>query len=469
MAAKLDKEMLKKQHFWLLLIPVVIGLLLAWIGLFVSVADATDEKEKANNDAKAEVDRASAKARAVLKAYDGRKEDLFKLRTQRWKEMWDRQESVYEWPKSLGEDQIAKVKDLKFGSPISDDSFLSAFRDHYAKEYENVAADVAPLQFAGGWYSVLRHIGKWPRNPESEDVWLAAEDFWVEREMVRALNSVNKEAAKMTLEAAKKDDLRKRKFRNRTWELELELVDKSNAVAIQGTVRNLTHRLQPFNVNNELVFKVWLSEDDAAKPFLFAIEGASIDGDKTEKIKFVEKKHLVLDGNPRGLFRVEQVFDVRTAPVKRVDHLVLGYLSARHNEAELQMPAFSAKAVEAAAAEGGGNPAVGGGVGGPPPGMGPVIGGAGVGGGAATARCWRSRRATAGIDGPHLQRPRSTTLHQYDRPGPGHADWADHHCRSVLRAGRSHRDRELQTSIPDGTDTLCPVPWQSRVFPHIRG
>ena len=66
MAAKLDKEMLKKQHFWLLLIPVVIGLLLAWVGLFVGVADATDTKKSENEAAKAEVERATAQARLVL-------------------------------------------------------------------------------------------------------------------------------------------------------------------------------------------------------------------------------------------------------------------------------------------------------------------------------------------------------------------------------------------------------------------
>ena len=42
--AKFDAEMMKKQHFWLLFIPVLIGLFLAWIGLFFGVADATEAK-----------------------------------------------------------------------------------------------------------------------------------------------------------------------------------------------------------------------------------------------------------------------------------------------------------------------------------------------------------------------------------------------------------------------------------------
>jgi hypothetical protein len=385
MASKIDKEMLKKQHFWLLLIPVVLGLLLAWIGLFVGVADATEEKQKANNDAKAEVERAAAQSKAVLKLYDERKEQLFQLRTKRWKEMWDLQKDVYEWPKELGEDQVAKVKDMKFGTEISDPSFLNAFRDRYAKEYDSLVAEVAPLQFSSSWYAVLAPVLKWTRNPESEDVWLAAEDFWVKREIMRALVNVNKEAALLAPRTAEKG-LRKQTFFGRTWELGLQLVEKPNGLAIEGTIKNLTPRLQPFNVTNELVFNLWLSDSPDAKPFRFAVEGTALEGGKTEPIKFVEKKHTVFEGNPRGFYRVEQVFDVRTAPVKRLDRLEVGNdnsLSDRHpkNKVELQMCPFSEKAKEA---EGTANAAAPGGPGGPglPGGPGgPGASGVGIGGG----------------------------------------------------------------------------------------
>lgn len=343
MASKIDKEMLKKQHFWLLLIPVVIGLLLAWIGLFVGVADATEEKQKANQAAKDEVDRAKAQSKEVLKLFDARKETLFQLRTQRWKEMWDMQQSVYEWPIEIGEDRVAQVKDMKFGAEISSDPFLTAFKDSYTKDYDTLATKVAPLQFAGGgWQNVLRSA-KWVRTPTSEDVWLAVEDFWVQREIINALASVNRDAARLMPKTPEKDGLRQRTFAGRTWELSLRLVDKPNGVAVEGAVKNLTTRLQPFNVSNELVFDIWLNEGDS-KPFRFSIEGVSLEAGKTEPVKFVEKKHTVLEGSPRGLFRVEQVFDVRTAPVKRLDRLELGKLSARHTLVDLQMTSFSDKA-----------------------------------------------------------------------------------------------------------------------------
>src|SRR6185436_1692718 len=104
MAAKLDKEMMKKQHFWLLLIPLFIGLLLAWMGLFFGVAEATDEKAQANETEKKKVDSAKAQSKKMLELYDQRKEELFGLRTLRWKEMWDLQQPIYDWPSAIDPD-----------------------------------------------------------------------------------------------------------------------------------------------------------------------------------------------------------------------------------------------------------------------------------------------------------------------------------------------------------------------------
>ena len=122
--AKLDKETMKKQHFWLLLIPLFIGLLLAWLGLFFGVADATEQKAADNDKERKAIEAAQAKSKKTLQLYDERKEKLFGLRTERWKEMWSLQQAIYEWPPTLGEDQIAKVKGLKFGDEISDSSFI---------------------------------------------------------------------------------------------------------------------------------------------------------------------------------------------------------------------------------------------------------------------------------------------------------------------------------------------------------
>lgn len=386
MAAKFDKEMMKKQHFWLLLIPLFIGLLLAWLGLFVNVSDATDEQAGKNNEEKKKVDNAKAQAKKQLEEYDKRKEELFGLRTQRWKEMWDLQQSVYQWPEALGEEQVAKVQNMKFGDNITDALFKDIYRDNALKGYEDLAKSAAPIQFAGDWRTALRTVPSWKRNPESEDIWLAAEDYWVQKELLDTMVAVNKDAARFRRptdfpekdrKPEWKNDPKERTFIGRTWQLDLKLVDTPDGPSIQGSITNLTPRLQPFNATGGLLFNIWLVDDPDAKPFVFLAEGTSQEGGKKEPIKFLKDKHIVREGRVNELVRVEQVFDARTAPVKRIDRVALGALSDRQREAELQMTAFSTKAIEAetaaagAAATGPGGAAsgMGGSASGPPPGM----------------------------------------------------------------------------------------------------
>jgi len=404
MAAKLDKETMKKQHFWLLLIPLFVGLLLAWLGLFFGVADATEEQANKNAEEKKKVDNAKAQSKKMLELYDKRKEELFGLRTQRWEEMWKAQQPIYQWPEALPEELVAKVQNMKFGADITDPRFKDAYRDLGMKGYEDLAKEAAPIQFAGDWRTALRTVPAWKRNPESEDIWLAAEDYWVQKELIDALVGVNKEAAKFRrpTDFAEKDrrpewknDPKERTFIGRTWQLDLKLVDTPDGPSIQGFITNLTPRLQPFNANGALEFNVWLVDGDAdARPFLFAVEGTSQEGGKREPIKFVPAKHTIREGRVVELARVEQVFDPRTAPVKRVDRVALGALSDRQRQAELQMTAFSTKAVETEAAAAGAASGAGAGTGvspmggsalGPPPGMMPGPGGPGGPGGMGTA------------------------------------------------------------------------------------
>jgi hypothetical protein len=422
MAAKFDKEMMKKQHFWLLLIPLFIGLLLAWIGLFFGVADATEEKFNENEKQKKDIEAAKAQAKKTLQLYDERKEELFKLRTQRWKEMWDLQQAIYQWPEPLGDEQIAKVKNLKYGTEISDPSFLNAFRDEAMKGYEKLAAEVAPIQFSGDWRSVLRNVPTWRKNPESEDVWLAMEDYWVQRELMLALAGVNKAAARFQRpseigpndarfpandqrRANWKDEPRERTFIGRTWQLELTLNEKPGGPTIEGFVTNLTPRLQPFNATNELVFNVWLSADDDAKPFRLSVEGTTLEGHKREKIKFIPAKHTVYEGRAIELHKVEQVFDPRTAPVKRVDRVDLGKTSSRHAQADLQMTAFSQSNSDAEAKDAGaGGPA------GPMGPMGPPLGSTGTGVGPAGPGGGLGGAASADLTKNGLARKRYANL-----------------------------------------------------------
>ena len=391
MAAKFDQEMMKKHHFWLLLIPLSIGLLLAWIGLFVNVADATDAKLAENDKNKKEIEAAKAQPKKMLELYEKQKGELFELRTLRWQEMWDAQKAVFAWPETVDDNLFSRYRDAKFGTQITSGDALANFQDQFVKGYEAIDKEAAPLQFAGGWQSVLRHVAVFPRTPTSEDAWLALDDFWVQRELVKGLAQVNKDAAKFKriTDPAPKDPRQPVVFANRTWQLELKIVDKPGGKALTGKLKNLTPRLQPFNATNQLLFKVWLSQDAAkdpnSKPFVFVIEGTSLEGGKEEPVKDLDKRHVIYEGRVEEIAKIEQVFDARTAPVKRLDKMLLGYPRARRAEAEMQMTEFSKKAFDEAAAAAGAAAGGEGGLGGPPmPGFGPpgpVAGAAAVGSG----------------------------------------------------------------------------------------
>lgn len=391
MAGKIDKEFLQKHHFWLLQGVLALGLVLAWFGLMVSVPAEIEAKGGENATKKKALDAAKAQSKEVLRKYDERKQELFNLRGQRWKDMWEVQKDMYEWPAVLGEDQLAKTVNMTFGDNIANAELLQAFQTQYAKEYENLAKAVAPMQFNNGWQGVLRHVAAWRLTPESEEVWLALEDLWIQRELVNTVAKINTDAAKLA-PAPNSQPGRTRSFSNRTWKVDLEIAEvPGGQYQLKGKIKNLTDRLQPYGANGGLVLKVWLSDDMNAKPFEFLIQGSSLEGGKEEVVRELPKEHKIYEGRVVGLFRVEQAFDARTLPVKRFDKVALGYVSARHSLADLEMTPFSVKAVEAAnpaAAEGApGSPVGPGGPAGPPGPMGPpgAFGPMGSGGDAGAA------------------------------------------------------------------------------------
>jgi hypothetical protein len=166
---------------------------------------------------------------------------------------------------------------------------------------------------------------------------------------------------------------RKAVFANRTWALALEVVRDGDTQRLTGTLTNLTDRLQLLGVGNIMTVNVWFK--NSAQPFAFRIGGEYVPGrgmtvtvkepvlgpdgkpvkdadgkermqDKTvptNVLRIVSPDHVLPAGTDANaeLLRVEQVFDVRTVPVKRIDALALGQreaLDARNAAATLLPP-----------------------------------------------------------------------------------------------------------------------------------
>ncbi|HEY8506420.1 MAG TPA: hypothetical protein VIL46_17690, partial [Gemmataceae bacterium] len=329
--------------------------------------------------------------KGLLAELDKQKETLHQRRKEMWKEAWEKQKHLYTWPKAL-----AHLQSLRFGSDIhsSDrDQFIRGNRV-YLGEYKNLADVVKPTQFLGGsWESVLRHVAEWRRGvPTSEEVWLALEDLWVQREILNIIDRVNDTIARFEPVPGKSDDKAQRTFRSRIWQVELTLADEGPDRVLKGKLTNVTDRLQALGAENTMYLKVWLNENPRSEPFLFAVEGDFVKAGETVPVKPIDKHKLDPDTASRatGIYRVEQVFDRRTVPVKRIDSIGLGYPSARTIQyLPLKMTAFSQKAVEelqAQAGTAGGESGSRGMVpGGPTPdGMGAMPGMAGPGGATST-------------------------------------------------------------------------------------
>lgn len=255
-----------------------------------------------------------------------------------------------------------------------------------------MADRVAPTQFRGGWRSVLRYVNEFPQvNITSDQVWLIMEDIWVQRSLLSAIRSVNDEMAtfrravvnskgdvsddptydeqgrkvtvgkdqsgKPTLTPVptpEKEKLKAR-FHNRIWSIELEVVPEGDARRLTGTLTNQSERLQLMGAGNMMTLRVWFSHSPTDQPTVFRIGGEFLPGKGAMKrdkdgrdvpanvLQVVPTpEHILPPGKQvNEIVRIEQVFDVRTVPIKRIDALVMGKTDSRiGDEKPLALPAF---------------------------------------------------------------------------------------------------------------------------------
>ena len=452
------KDTLKKHHFWIMVGATPVLVLIAVILIDSAVGAKIDEKNKAIDAAKNSLKgKESPKSNVLLSRFGTQLDELGRKRTDLWKENWERQiglapgkaagkealvqdpgRNLLRWPKSpllnrfnYTVEYATNKSQLKFGEKIPDDSgeygefskpevYLAEFSNPYLKDIARepekrtgMADRIYPTSFAGGWTSVLRHVqsgsGGWvDMKPTSEQLWLALEDIWVERAMLDAIKTVNDSVG--TFQRAPRYDANnapvpdanlERAFMSRIWYVSLKVAQRpgDGRYVITGTLRNITDRLQLLGASNTLVLNVWLSTAPNAPPIPFRIGGEFVAGGATMPISQAEEHVLPAGTTVEQIVRVEQVFDTKTVPIRRIDHLALGKRDSRYAAFPLVRPLFEAfkkdeEKTAAAAGSGGsdsGPPAgmtIGGSAGGPPPGLGggkPPPGSAGPGGPGATA------------------------------------------------------------------------------------
>jgi hypothetical protein len=434
---QVDKETLIKHHYWILLGIDIPLLLIVLMIIAFSVSGRVDGERKKVEDAKKTLDGIqNPKNQAFLTYYEDRSKRVGGKQNEVWEKAWRAQDGMMTWPEPQ-----KKFESLYFGDAIDSrdrgdyadkkEGYISQIHDilYMPRPFNDLNPPEWIVQYKGGPGNILRFVttaeGGWTKSPpELDEVWLAQEDIWVQRELLRIVRDCNdtfaacrevgeedatkpkeepkkqaepaKEESKKQAEPAKEEpkkqaepakdgaaepaadekakpaepakqaapekpkppsDPRHKKFANAYWELDLKLVkNDSNKSVIRGSIKNRTKVRRPLG----MFFKVQVQEGSTQRA-AFLADGEPLAGGETVTFKDSEP---IDNLNPQGLFAVEQVLNWRTAPVKRIDLLAMGYNSHRLSSRMLVPPRFIKKiqddaAAEQAASGGGGGGAAG--------------------------------------------------------------------------------------------------------------
>ncbi|GIW82129.1 MAG: hypothetical protein KatS3mg105_3936 [Gemmatales bacterium] len=329
---KIDKETLIKNHFWILtalFMPLALVMLLV---MWTTVAGEVASKKNKLDEIKGTLKRNAhpqVKNPHWVNVLKEKQRELTEQKLKAWRTMYEGQKDVMTWPAEL-KDRFRDLDMKRFGEQLSVD-FRDAYvnRDAcYRKQVDELVKIVQPVdekgegvvQFRGGWDQVIRYVSRWynPKAgttaPTTEEVWLAQEDLWVQRELLRAV----REANDFTAELKKAPEPPKQPgetdhqiFYNARWKLELVLTPKE----LRWKITNRSNRQQLLGIHFAIHF-------DNSVHNLF------VDGEPLAPYSSTEGKEKA----PVALARfkaVEQVLTWRDAPVKRIDTIHLAVNSNR--------------------------------------------------------------------------------------------------------------------------------------------
>jgi hypothetical protein len=424
---KLDQDTFLKHHFWLLLGVVVPTVLGALCYLTFGVAGDINAKQEAVKKAKADLENVSKgtpKNNLWLTAYEEEKQKWTGKRDEVHQKAWEAQSDLMTWPAKLQ----PTYQDKYFGDPI-DQNDRTEYNDTFYKTqfaelywlpvpFSKVNKKEVNVQYRGGvdgFFQLLQPV-QWTSGeiPTTENIWLAQEDLWVRRELLRVVRQANElisvfqdvtdeeeadkgkpapgsDKSKPADGAAEKDkappasdkpaerakaavakpapkprsgdEIEHKRYRNPNWELDLVLARNARGERVlRGQLTNIAKRQLALG----MTFIVRVQSRPDGRVALVHVDGEPLPAGKSTVIK-----ELGVDqAGPEGLFGVEQAFNWRTVPVKRIEMLALSYPSHRNANRQLMPPSQPGfKPPEGAAAPGGDAPGGPGGVPGGPAGM----------------------------------------------------------------------------------------------------
>jgi len=380
---KVDKETLIRNRFWVTLgvfLPLVLIVL-----LYLSTSVASDLSvqgegvRKVKADLETKYPLTKGKTVSEMELLTNKQVKLKERRQDLWKEAWalqtDPKPGLYVWPKVVDEASLEEknggkpMAERKFGEPLPDgicevyarkgggydaqyEALAQTFREDLGKASKDKPYE--PVVFKdSNWKDVIKHVEEWKTRPPSyKEVWIAQEDYWVQRELFRALGKANESVSRFKKVKPGKDidanDPLQGSFENPYWHLDLKIAKKDQTFVLSGRISN------PETGDDGLprpkrmltIGQIWfwlyldkeaLGDDATTKPVPVAIQGESLPPGKSMEIR---ETPLLVELAPQGIFGVQQVLQAKTSPIKRIDQLELGAQAHRTYKPVLVEPVF---------------------------------------------------------------------------------------------------------------------------------
>jgi hypothetical protein len=352
MAAKADKDALKKNLFWILLGVFFVG----WFITLLFVLLASDDTPKKNwETAKGKIegvrDPKNEKFNAPWNKY---KEEASAHKDKVWEAGWQKQKEMYTWPINMV--KKPNYPSDKLGTREEDDlERRTSFRnDEYKTQFAGLDQLVNPVTFSPS-FEVVFPMQVWNPNkaPTREEIWLAQEDFWVRREMLYiVLDTLNKVSQFQNITAQRVDPKAKlpegvearRVYRNANWELDLLFVKNKERpglfISAESTIKNI-NRTQ----KTQYLASRTSPPGSPGVPFRFyhpggasrviRIAGEPLAYEQVAKLGVdydlspVNVVAAVSGKDPKFALEVQQVLEWETSPIRQIDALEVALHSHR--------------------------------------------------------------------------------------------------------------------------------------------
>jgi hypothetical protein len=167
--------------------------------------------------------------------------------------------------------------------------------------------------------SFLRKVMEWPKDPRptAEKIWYSQEDFWMQRELLRVIQQANRYVSVFHGEGGAEEG-RNFTFTNPYWKIDIQRQGNK----FTGKLTNVSRQMQKLNVH----FILQLTRPARRERPL--LRDVSVDGPPLKPKRSVPFAWEI-EGEPKGLFGVEQALTFETAPVKQLEDLRLDKHSHR--------------------------------------------------------------------------------------------------------------------------------------------